>query len=195
MKGQKAIMGLTKRHLLYAGVFTAALSGMVLGGCTQTAEAPETTVSAAAPTEVTPPMPKDAVPATAPAGEATNPAGTTPPGPPTGAGAPPMMGGGNAPFAGGMGGDPNAPLSPSPELDKKIADAEKGKDKKAIAAAYAERGTVRMNDDKSGAKVKYRAALEDFRKALSADPTNQSAKASKDTIESIYTSMGRPIPK
>ncbi len=88
----------------------------------------------------------------------------------------------------------SAPLTPTLELDKKITEAEKGKDKKATAAAYAARGTVRMNDDKAGAKVKYRAALDDYRKALSLDPENAEAKTNKEMIESIYKSMGRPIP-
>lgn len=87
-----------------------------------------------------------------------------------------------------------APLTKTPDLDKKIADAEKSKDKAKIAAAYAGRGTFRMNDAAAGAKVKYRAALEDYRKALAADPTNAEAAQNKQEIESIYTSMGRPIP-
>jgi hypothetical protein len=87
-----------------------------------------------------------------------------------------------------------APLTKTPELDKKIADAEKSTDKAKIAAAYAERGTFRMNDAAAGAKVKYRAALDDYRKALAADPTNAEAAQNKQEIESIYTSMGRPIP-
>ncbi len=91
-------------------------------------------------------------------------------------------------------GDPNAPLTKTPELDKAIADVEKGMDKKATAGAYAARGTFRMNDSAAGAKVKYRAALDDYRKALSLDPANSEAKANKGMIESIYKSMGRPIP-
>jgi Spy/CpxP family protein refolding chaperone len=92
------------------------------------------------------------------------------------------------------GGDPMAPLTPTPELDQKIADAEKGADKKAVAAAYAARGTFRMNDDNAGQRVKYREALADYRKALAADPANAEAKQNKEMIESIYRSMGRPIP-
>ncbi|MDX1933690.1 MAG: hypothetical protein SFU56_13920 [Capsulimonadales bacterium] len=88
----------------------------------------------------------------------------------------------------------SAPLTKTPELDQKIADAEKGKDKKKIAAAYAERGTFRMNDDAAGARVKYRAALEDYRKAQAADPGNAEAAGNKKMIEDIYKSMGRPVP-
>lgn len=90
---------------------------------------------------------------------------------------------------------PDAPLSPTPDMDAKIAQAEKSGSKKAISDAYTERGTAHMYDEKAGRKVKYRAALEDFRKALAADPKNQDAKAAKDTIESIYKSLGRPIPQ
>ncbi len=95
----------------------------------------------------------------------------------------------------GMGSSPTAPLSPTPDLDAKIASAEKSGNKKAIAAAYAERGTFRENDEHAGARVKYRAALQDFRKALAADPNNVEAKTNKDEIESIYKQMGRPIPE
>ena len=97
-----------------------------------------------------------------------------------------------APFAGGA--DAQAPLTPTPELDMKIEKAGKAGDEKALAAALAERGTFRMNDDNAGAKVKYRAALDDYRKALEADPKNEDAIKNKKMIEDIYTSMGRPIP-
>lgn len=117
----------------------------------------------------------------------------------TGAGGP-MAGGGPAsggPMMGGpmMGmGDPTAPLTPTPDLDKKIVDAQKGTDKKVLAVAYAARGTFRMNDDKAGPRVKYRAALDDYRTALKADPANAEAKTNKEQIEGIYKSMGRPVP-
>jgi hypothetical protein len=97
-------------------------------------------------------------------------------------------------MAGMMGADPSAPLSKTPDLDKKIAAAQKKGDKKAIADAYAKRGTFRMYDDKAGARVKYRAALDDYRAALKADPTNTEAAKSKKTIEDVYRSMGRPVP-
>lgn len=103
----------------------------------------------------------------------------------------------DAAAAGPMAGatDPYAPLSKTPELDKKIADAEKSGDKKATAAAYAERGMFRMkDDDKAGQRVKYRGALSDFRKALKLDSSNTDAQFGKEQIEGIYTGMGRPIP-
>ena len=98
-----------------------------------------------------------------------------------------------APMAGPA--DPYAPLSKTPELDKKIADTQKASDKAAIAAAYAARGMFRMkDDDKAGQRVKYRAALSDFRKALSFNPKDAEALLGKDQIESIYAGMGRPVP-
>ena len=204
MKGRYAIMGSTKRNFLFAGALALALSGGLLSGCTQTTEAPSATASVSAetapPAVSAPPGPGPAASGstgTMAAGGTNNP-GAMPPGPASAGGVPPMAGAGagGAPFTGGaMGGDPNAPISPSPDLDKKIAAAEKGGDKKAIGVAYTERGAARLYDEKAGARTKYRAALEDFRKALAADPTNKNAKASKDTIESIYKEMGRPIPK
>jgi hypothetical protein len=100
----------------------------------------------------------------------------------------------SAPPAMGMA-SPTAPLTPTPELDAKIAAAEKGSDKNAIAVAYAERGTFRMLDEKAGARIKYRKALADFRKALQSDPANAKAKKGLETIESIYQSMGMPVPQ
>lgn len=85
-------------------------------------------------------------------------------------------------------------LTPTPDLDKKIASALKTNDKKKISAAYAERGTFRMNDTSASPKVIYRAALQDYRVALKNDASNGEAKTNKALIESIYTSMGRPIP-
>ncbi|WP_309708449.1 hypothetical protein [Armatimonas sp.] len=91
--------------------------------------------------------------------------------------------------------DPYAPLSKTPELDAKIAEAEKSGDKAALADAYVKRGMFRMrDDDKAGQRVKYRAALSDFRKALKIPGNNTDALVGKDQIESIYTGMGRPVP-
>lgn len=99
------------------------------------------------------------------------------------------------PMAGGpMMADPMAPLTPTPELDTAIKDAEKSGDKKKIGAAYTKRGIFRMTDNKAGARMKYRAALSDLRKALAAVPDQAEAKQAKEQIESIYTSMGRPVP-
>ena len=86
-------------------------------------------------------------------------------------------------------------LTPTPQLDAKItALQKKAFAKKPLAAAYTERGYQRMMDDAASPRVKYRAALGDLRHALAFDPTNQKAKKHKAMIESIYKSMGRPIP-
>lgn len=106
----------------------------------------------------------------------------TPPGPMAGGG--PMIG--NA--------SPTAPLTKTPTLDKAVADAVKSGDKTKISAAYTARGNFRQNDEAAGARVKYRAALSDFRKALAADPKNADALKYKKNIEDIYNSMGRPVP-
>jgi hypothetical protein len=162
-------MGSTKRNFLFAGSLALALSGGLLSGCTQTTEAPSTTASVS--TETTPPAAVNAAPGpAASAGETaaggTNNAGTMPPGPASAGGVPPMAGGG-APFAGGaMGGDPNAPISPSPELDKKIVAAEKSGDKKAIGVAYTERGAARLYDEKAGARQNTGPLWKTFAKPL-----------------------------
>lgn len=86
-------------------------------------------------------------------------------------------------------------LTPTPQLDSKIAALEKsGKDKKALAAVYAERGYERMTDNNAAPRLKYRAALGDFRRALKLDPANTKAKQNVALIEGIYKSMGRPVP-
>lgn len=87
-----------------------------------------------------------------------------------------------------------AVLPASPALDKQIAALQNG-DKKKLAQAYASRGSLRMNDPNAGPRVKYRAALEDYRLALKADPKNPEALANKKQIEDIYKMMGRPIPQ
>ena len=153
----------------------------LLAGCTL--EEKKDTSATAAPVVSVPALPAPTEPkmqAGGPGG--MMPQGTDKPAPPMGM--PPMAGGGGV----------TAPLTPTPDLDKKIASAEKGKGKKAIAVAYAARGTFRMNDQDAGAKVKYRAALDDYRKALAADPTNTEASGNKAQIEAIYKQMGRPIP-
>ena len=44
-------------------------------------------------------------------------------------------------------------------------------------------------------KIKYPEALRLYREVLTLQPKNKSARKNKDLIESIYRSMGRPIPK
>jgi tetratricopeptide (TPR) repeat protein len=87
-------------------------------------------------------------------------------------------------------------LTPTPKVDAEIAKLEKsGKSKKELASLYAARGSSRMMDEHASPKVKYRAALQDYRQALKADPTNKEAQQNKALIESIYQGMGRPVPQ
>lgn len=46
-----------------------------------------------------------------------------------------------------------------------------------------------------GSKDKYPKALRLYREVLKVDPKNKEATFNKNRIESIYKSMGRPIPK
>lgn len=153
--------------------------GVALSGCTLQEASPEASAS---------PAPVMAAP---PTSETTVPGNSTPPAAPV-AGAP---GGGMAPpmMSGGMP-DPMAPLSPTPDMDKEVVDANKSGDKKKVAAAYTKRGLFRMKDPKAGARLKYRASLSDLRKALAAEPGNSEAQAAKQQIEDIYAQLGRPVP-
>ena len=91
-------------------------------------------------------------------------------------------------------------LADTAELDARIKKAaEKAKapgagaaDKKAAAEAYLARGNVYYS---AGQPRLYKYALADFRQVLKYDPENDEAKGKVDTIESIYKSMGRPIPE
>jgi tetratricopeptide (TPR) repeat protein len=44
-------------------------------------------------------------------------------------------------------------------------------------------------------RAKYPRALKLYREVLRSDPKNKVARDSRDTIERIYKSMGRPVPK
>ncbi len=85
------------------------------------------------------------------------------------------------------------------ELDAKIERTEaKAKEKNADAAdkraageAYFERGYVYYSAQNP--KL-YKFALGDFRRSLRYQPDNGDAKAIIEQIESIYRSMGRPVP-
>jgi tetratricopeptide (TPR) repeat protein len=73
-------------------------------------------------------------------------------------------------------------LTPTPQLDAKIAQLAKGNNKKALANAYADRGTARMNDEPALPRIKYRAALADYRQALQLDPTNVQANQVRNSL-------------
>ncbi len=66
--------------------------------------------------------------------------------------------------------------------------------KKAYVDATVQFGTATMTAESLDRKVKYVGALRLYREALKIDPKNKEAKANKEMIESIYKSMGRPIP-
>lgn len=85
-------------------------------------------------------------------------------------------------------------LTVTPALDAQIAQLVRGGDKKALAAALTARGDAKMNDAGASPRLKYRAALADYRRALKLDPKNQGALEAKATIESIYKMMGRAVP-
>ena len=107
-------------------------------------------------------------------------------------------GGGGASTAADSGSERS--LVDTAELDARIKKAaEKAKasgagaaDKKAAAEAYLARGNVYYS---AGQPRLYKYALADFRQVLKYDPENDEAKGKVDTIESIYKSMGRPIPE
>lgn len=69
-----------------------------------------------------------------------------------------------------------------------------GSIKKQYVEATVRYGTACMTSDDLDRKVKYRKALRLYREALKVDPTNKEALNNKKLIESIYRSMGRPIP-
>lgn len=87
-------------------------------------------------------------------------------------------------------------LTPTADLDARIAAATKaGTSKTKLAALYDARGDARMLDSQASPHIKYRAALEDFRLALSLDHANKDAATNKALIEAIYKGLGLPIPQ
>ena len=125
----------------------------------------------------------------------------------------PQGGGGMAPpFAGGAGHktmtlDEAAKLAP--QQDKSLvplaraSDAAEAKMKKApkdpaakkafVDAAY-KYGHAAEYGDKLPPTVRYRAALAMYRKVLAVDPKHAPSLAEKQQIETIYKSMGMPVP-
>lgn len=91
-----------------------------------------------------------------------------------------------------------APVA-TPDLDEKIEKAEakaggagaSAADKQAAAAARMARGNFYYNAQDTRL---YRYALGDFRRALRYEPGNAEAKEKIEMIESIYRSLGRPVP-
>jgi hypothetical protein len=66
---------------------------------------------------------------------------------------------------------------------------------KAMAETLTAKGDSIMYDDSLPPRSKYPDALRLYRRALSYDKNNETAKKSAGTIEAIYKSMGRPIPQ
>lgn len=143
-----------------------AVAGVLLAGCGNPSAPPQNSPQSAAPSGASSPM------ASAPMASAPN---SSSPGAP-------MMGAAQK-------------LAATPGLDAKIAQLATGKDKKALAAALTARGDAKMNDAGASPRLKYRAALADYNRALGFDPKNQGALEAKATIENIYKMMGRPVPK
>ncbi len=69
------------------------------------------------------------------------------------------------------------------------------KPRKAFVQAATVYARTTMYSSALAPKEKYPVALRVYREVLKADPKNEEAKQAVQTIESIYTSMGRPIPK
>jgi len=67
--------------------------------------------------------------------------------------------------------------------------------KTAYIQATVSFGTATMNSPILAPKEKYPSALRLYREALKLDPKNKEALANKKTIEDIYRSLGREIPK
>lgn len=78
------------------------------------------------------------------------------------------------------------------DLKKNPKDA---KTKAALADAYFAHGEAQMYDDKLPPFRKYPAALRAFRKTVEYNPNHKKAKEHIATIEGIYKSMGREVPK
>ncbi len=67
--------------------------------------------------------------------------------------------------------------------------------KHVLSEAYLANGEKVMYDKELPPFRKYPPALKSFRKAVEYDSTNLKAKDHINTIESIYKSMGRPVPQ
>ncbi|MCS7025505.1 MAG: hypothetical protein NZV14_11945 [Bryobacteraceae bacterium] len=67
--------------------------------------------------------------------------------------------------------------------------------KSALAEAHFAHGEYFMFNDQMPPFRKYPSALRQFRKTLEYDPSNKKAKDHIATIEGIYKSMGREVPK
>jgi hypothetical protein len=151
-------------------------------------------------------------------GDAPKPVASSTPTTPAGGTAP--AGGPMTPAGGGQtpGGAPAAVEIKDPVTDAKLAemltpemkemvekvkkaqtayDANKSdaKAKAALAAAKLTYGNALRDSEKLPFNIKYKAALKMYRQVLELDPQNKETIEKKTEIESIYKSMGRPIPE
>ena len=67
--------------------------------------------------------------------------------------------------------------------------------KKALAEANMAKADAFMNDNSAPPRVRYTTALRSYREVLKYDKDNKKAQENIATIETIYKSMGRPIPQ
>jgi hypothetical protein len=92
--------------------------------------------------------------------------------------------------------------APDQPLDEKVAQlqadyAQKPNDaalKKQLADATFDNAQFYMYKSPLPPNQKYPKALSLYRQVVKLDPSNDSAKQSIDMIESIYRSMGKPVP-
>jgi hypothetical protein len=78
----------------------------------------------------------------------------------------------------------------------KVYEKSKSADNKAkYIEKHLAAGNYLMFEADLNPKEKYGPALKQYKKVLEADPTNKEALTNKEQIESIYESMGRPIPQ
>ena len=65
----------------------------------------------------------------------------------------------------------------------------------ALANAHLQYGNFLMYNEEIDRKIRYMSALKEYRSALKLDNNLSEARSNAELIESIYTSMGREIPK
>jgi tetratricopeptide (TPR) repeat protein len=113
----------------------------------------------------------------------------------------PAQSGGAAPRATPGSSEANA-SAPNAPIDQKVAELEAAyaknpgdaSAKKQLADASFENAQFYMYKSPLPPNQKYPKALALYKRTVDLDPSNVSAKESIDMIESIYRSMGKPVP-